>query len=560
MFHLRLLGLLVAFGLVSGVCIGDEPKQPQDAAAAGSAAKSPSDTKRSDKFPLKPDDEYYDLFRSLADTVDQVERNYVQEVDRRELMEAAIKGVLSKLDPYSNYISPGEFSGFKTSVESQFGGIGIQITIDDGQLKVLSPLVGTPAYRAGIQAGDRIIKVEGEPSKGIDVDEAVRRLKGEAGTTVTFTVLHAIDNSEETVTLKREVIHVDTVMGDRRKPNDEWNFMLDDDKRIGYIRLTAFSRDTAGDLRKALEDLAGRNLRGLILDLRFNPGGLLSSAVDVSDLFLSSGKIVSTKGRSVPEHTWEAKKEGTFEGFPMVVLVNRYSASASEIVSAALQDHNRAVNIGERTWGKGSVKNVIELESGKSALKLTTASYQRPNGHNIHRFPNAKETDEWGVKPNDGYMIRLSDRELGRLVQYRRERDILVAKPRGAGQPSATDDKQEQGENGDKPDAGDKPTKGGGKPDASGKPAAEDKQKETDEPDKSSDDKPQEVAKPHDDKPSDADKADDASQPDADNPDDAAGGQDKSQQDVSPHQRPQFVDRQLQKAVEYLSSELARAG
>ena len=523
----RLLGLCLTFGLVGSlVRAADEPAEKKADEPAKAAAKSSADEKNADKLPLKPDDEYYELFRSFADTVDQVERNYVQEVDRRELMEAAIKGVLSKLDPYSSYIGPEEFGGFKTSVESQFGGIGIQITVDDGQLKVLSPLVGTPAYRAGIQAGDRIIKIGDEPTKGIDVEQAVQKLKGEAGTTVTFTVLHALNNREETVTLKREVIHIDTVLGDRRKPNDEWEFMFDADKGIGYIRLTAFSRDTAADLRKALDELVGRNLRGLILDLRFNPGGLLNSAVDVADLFLPDGKIVSTKGRTIPERSWEAKKEGTFEGFPMVVLVNRYSASASEIVSAALQDHNRAVVIGERTWGKGSVQNVIELESGKSALKLTTASYQRPNGHNIHRFPDAKESDEWGVKPNDGYEIKLSDRESGRLYQYRRQRDILAAKPRDAEeeQESKPDDKASKNDDDDKTDATDK----------SDKPN-EEKQDDTDQ---------------DEDKSNEGGKQDEGAPPDAP----------KTETKPDPQKPPEFVDRQLQKAIEYLTTELARAG
>ena len=325
MSMLRLLGLVLTFGLLGGlVRAADEPAEKKADDPQTNAAKSPSDKSaaKDDRFPLKPDDEYYELFRSFADTVDQVERNYVQEVDRHELMEAAIKGVLSKLDPYSSYIGREEFGGFKTAVESQFGGIGIQITIDNGQLKVASPLVGTPAYRAGIQAGDRITKIEGKPTKGIDIEAAVRQLKGEAGTSVTFTVRHALDNREETVTLKREVIHVDTVMGDRRKPNDEWEFLIDSDKRIGYIRLTAFSRDTASDLREAMDELTSGSLRGLVLDLRFNPGGLLNSAVDIADLFLADGTIVSTKGRAVPERKWEAKKDGTYEGFPMVVLVN----------------------------------------------------------------------------------------------------------------------------------------------------------------------------------------------------------------------------------------------
>ena len=186
-----------------------------------------------------------------------------------------------------------------------------------------------------------------------------------------------------------------------------------------------------------MEDLKKRKLRGLILDLRFNPGGLLSSAIEVSNLFISKGRIVSTKGRNTPERIWDAHGSDAFEGFPMVVLVNRYSASASEIVSACLQDHQRAVIIGERTWGKGSVQNIIELEDGSSALKLTTASYRRPSGKNIHRFPDAKDTDEWGVMPDLGYELgagRPRDAGVGGRSpparHHRRPRDRTTSRPR----------------------------------------------------------------------------------------------------------------------------------
>ena len=350
----------------------------------------------------------YELYQIFADTLDQVERNYVKDISRRELMEAAIQGVLGKLDPYSNYISPDEIGRFKSTVESQFGGIGIQIGVEDGQLKVISPLVGTPAYRAGLEAGDMILEIDGKSTEGISIDQAVKQLKGEAGTKVTLTVQQPGAAKRETVTITREWVHIETVMGDRRKGDDAWDFMLDHDKHIGYIRISAFSRDTAQDLKKALVELQKEGMKGLIVDLRFNPGGLLTSAIEVSDLFVSDGRIVSTKGRNTAERTWDAEKEGTFEGFPMVVLVNHYSASASEIVSACLQDHKRAVVIGERTWGKGSVQNVIELEGGKSALKLTTASYIRPSGKNIHRFPDSKEGDEWGVMPDAGFELALN--------------------------------------------------------------------------------------------------------------------------------------------------------
>lgn len=375
----------------------------------------------------KEQEEYYELYKVLADTLDQVERNYVEDVDRRELFEAAIEGILEKLDPYSNYISPEELSRFKTSVENEFGGIGIQVGPDrDGGLRVTSPLYGTPAYRAGLMAGDRIVEIEGESTDGMSLDDAVRRMKGEAGTKVTFAVIHPGGKSA-TYTIEREIIHVQSVLGISRKDDDTWNFMLDSDKKIGYLRLTAFSRDTANELRATVKSLQDEGMKGLVLDLRFNPGGLLNSAIEVADMFVEEGKIVSTKGKNTPERSWTAEKSGTFTGFPVAVLVNHYSASASEIVAACLQDHQVAVIIGERTWGKGSVQNVVDLEEGKSALKLTTASYWRPSGKNIHRGPKAEESDEWGVKPNEGYEIKLSNDETFALMEHWRDRDIIRA-------------------------------------------------------------------------------------------------------------------------------------
>jgi len=388
--------------------------------------------------------EYYELFSVLVDTIDQVERNYVKKIDRRELLEAAIQGVLAKLDPYSSYIRPDDFGDFQREVESKFGGIGIQITIEDGELTVLSPLVGTPAYRAGLRAGDRIVKIEGESTEGISTDEAVSRLKGKVGTEVNITIVHLGQDEPIEVTIRREVIAIPTVLGDRRGADDDWDFMLDDELKIGYIRVTAFSRNTADELRAAMEQLEGRDFKGLILDLRFNPGGLLSSAIAVSDMFIAEGRIVSTEGRNSKPRAWEAHRSGTFEGFPMAVIVNRYSASASEIVAACLQDHDRAIVVGERTWGKGSVQNVIELEGGRSALKLTTAGYLRPNGKNIHRFPDASPEDEWGVSPNDGYKVRLNNAELAALILSRRERDILRSQDAAPEDETAEDDANDE--------------------------------------------------------------------------------------------------------------------
>ncbi len=475
----------------------------------------------------KPAETDFELYQVFADTLDQIERNYVKDISRRELIEAAIEGVLEKLDPYSNYISPEDINRFKSSVEQQFGGIGIQIGIENGQLKVISPLMGTPAYRAGLESGDAILEIDGKSTEGIQIDQAVKQLKGNADTKVTLTIRHSGSSDKETLTITREVIHVDTVLGDTRKSDDTWDFMLDPDKHVGYIRISAFSRDTAADVKKALEELEAQGLKGLILDLRFNPGGLLSSAIDVSDLFISDGKIVSTKGRNTAERTWDARKEGTFEGFPMVVLVNHYSASASEIVSAGLQDHHRAIVIGERTWGKGSVQNVIELEQGKSALKLTTAGYHRPSGKNIHRFPDAKEGDEWGVMPDHGYEVRLNGQQTARLMEYRRHRDILVGKHEKelASQSTAEDTSDAKPEDQAPPKEDQAPPKEDQTPPA-----------------KSDAPEPEADAAPADQPAGEADSQDDA----------AAKSEKAAKSD-------KFVDLQLQKAVDYLTSELAKA-
>ena len=394
-------------------------------AVATENAKSQQNAEK--KSPQSKDD-YYELYKLLANTVNQVDRNYVKEVDRRELIDAAIRGMMSKLDPYSAYIGPEELAQFRTSVDNEFGGIGIHVSVEDGDLKVLSPIYGTPAYRAGIQAGDRIVEIEGKSTEGLQPDDAIGWMKGAEGTKVSIVVIHAGHSNREKYTLTRERVHVQTVLGDRRKADDHWQFMYDEKDQIGYIRVSAFSQETAKELRTALEDLKRHKVRGLVLDLRFNPGGLLRSAIEVSNLFISAGRIVSTQGRSGPERVWDAHGAALFEGVPMVILVNHYSASASEIVSACLQDHKRAVVMGERTWGKGSVQNIIELENGRSALKLTTAAYKRPSGKNIHRFPNSKDKDEWGVMPDLGYELGLNDRETHELLVDRRNRDIILAR------------------------------------------------------------------------------------------------------------------------------------
>jgi carboxyl-terminal processing protease len=372
-------------------------------------------------------DEYFELMQVFVDTFEQVERNYVKDIDRRKLMEAALRGMLRELDPYSSYIPKEELARFNQTVDQEFGGIGIQVQPDPKtrRILVISPLPDTPAYRAGVRAGDIVTEVEGHDTENMPLSRAVQLMKGPPGESVSIRVRHMGDSDDEEMKIDRAIIKVKSALGDRFNKEGGWDFMLDEEDKIGYVRLTQFGRQSAQELAVALQDLTEKGMKGLVLDLRFNPGGLLSQAVRVSDLFIESGMIVSTEGKNTEPRPFTATKPGTFAGFPMVVLVNRFSASASEIVSACLQDHDRAVVVGERSWGKGSVQNVISLESGASALKLTTARYMRPSGKNIHRFPDSKPEDEWGVHPSDGLEVKFSRQELRDYDKYRRARDVL---------------------------------------------------------------------------------------------------------------------------------------
>ncbi len=399
--------LLVGF---SFAIIGTSRGQAVDAPEAQDVA---SLEKAGNEKGLSESDEY-ELMKMFVDTLDEVQRNYVKPISRRKLMEAAIEGVLTKLDIYSDYIAPEDIDEFRKDVESEFGGIGVQVNMTNGVLSVIRPLFGTPGMKAGLKPGDMIEEVDGKPTVGFNLDDAVNLMKGRIGTSVRLKVRHA-DGKVETLNVKREIIRVETVIAQQRNPDGTWDFMLDDFKKIAYVRITSFSGHTGEELQAALKQLKSDGMKGLILDLRLNPGGLLPTAIEVCDMFLEEGRIVSTSGRNADARKWDATKEGSYVGFPMAVLVNKFSASASEIVSACLQDNERAVVVGQRTWGKGSVQKVIELEEGRSALKLTTSTYLRPNGKNIHRFNNLTEADEWGVQPSPGMEVRMTLDQLDNL-------------------------------------------------------------------------------------------------------------------------------------------------
>jgi carboxyl-terminal processing protease len=387
------------------------------------------------------DDENYEFYRLLVDALDHIEKSYVEPVDRRKLLEGALQGMITNLDPYSAYISPTQLKQFEKQTQGHFGGIGIQIGVKNRQLTVISPLVGTPAYRAGVRAGDVILEIEGESAENVTIDDAVNKLMGVEGTQVNITILHEGELEPQKISLTREDIKVESVLGDMRKKDDSWDWIMDKENKIAYVRVSSFITSTAADLDKAIKQAKSEGMAGLVLDLRTNPGGLLQSAIEVSDMLLKEGMIVSTKGRNTRERPWKASGDAAHTDFPLAVIVNHYSASASEILAAALQDNGRAKVVGERTWGKGSVQNVIELEGGTSALKLTTAEYHRPNGHNIHRRPTAKETDEWGVMPEDEFKVEFTPAELGQYHRWRIERDVI--KPKN-GSTETSDDKEGQ--------------------------------------------------------------------------------------------------------------------
>ena len=323
--------------------------------------------------PAGLDDAYREL-ELFTDVLALIERNYVEKVELKDLIYGAIDGMLATLDPHSAFMPPQEYEERKEDTRRAFGGLGIEVTIRDGILTVVSPIDDTPAFRAGIEAGDQILWIEERSTKSLDIMEAVRLMRGEPGTSVTITVLRESFEKPRTFELTREVIKVASVKSRTLAPG------------IGYIRLMQFQENSAAEVAAGLTSLREANagvLQGLILDLRNNPGGLLDQAIQTSDLFLREGLIVYTEGRDAESRvSSSATAEGTEPDYPMVVLINAGSASASEIVAGALRDHERALLLGERSFGKGSVQTLMPL-GDNSGLSLTTARYFTPDGVSI---------------------------------------------------------------------------------------------------------------------------------------------------------------------------------
>jgi carboxyl-terminal processing protease len=315
----------------------------------------------------------YESLETFTNILSIVKKNYVEDVETKNLVNGAIGGMLNALDPHSAYLTPDLYKELQMDTQGRFGGLGIEITVKSGVLTVVSPIEDTPAHKAGIKPGDMIFKIEDEFTKDMTLVEAVKRMRGPRGTKISISIKREGNPELMTFTLVRDIIRVQSV---RSRTLEEG---------YGYIRLAQFQERSDRDLQKTLEKLAAEKagLKGLVLDLRNNPGGLLTQAVRISDLFLDAGLIVYTEGRiESQKQKYFAQKEGSWLDFPMVVLVNGGSASASEIVAGALQDHKRAVVLGTKTFGKGSVQTILPLDDN-SALRLTTARYFTPKGRSI---------------------------------------------------------------------------------------------------------------------------------------------------------------------------------
>ncbi|MDZ4149776.1 S41 family peptidase, partial [Methylicorpusculum sp.] len=316
----------------------------------------------------------FEDLRTFTEIFGRIKRDYVETVSDKQLLEHAIRGMLSGLDPHSDYLTVDQYKELQEGTTGQFGGLGIEVTMENGFVKVVSPIDDTPAQRAGVKAGDLIVRLDEQPVKGMALGDAVKLMRGEPGSSILLTIVREGEEAPLKISIMRDIIKVKSVK----------NRLLE--KNYGYVRISSFQSGTGEGLRKALEELSKENngkLRGLVLDLRNNPGGVLNAAVEVSDIFLEKGLIVYTEGRiENSEMRFNAAPDDLLEGAPMVVLINSGSASASEIVAGALQDHKRAVIMGDKSFGKGSVQTILPTSNG-GAVKLTTARYYTPSGRSI---------------------------------------------------------------------------------------------------------------------------------------------------------------------------------
>jgi len=374
----------------------------------------------------KPDpDLFYQDFEEFISIIKEIQNKYVDEVGLRALLMNAYKGMLAGLDPYSQFIDSKNLEELKIETEGEFDGLGIEVMIKDGFLRVLTPIVDSPAFRAGVYIGDVIIKIDGKSTKNISIREAIEMLRGETHTEVTITVIHEGESEPVDITIERAKIHLNSTRGTR---------IVGEEGKIGYIAITSFQDNTIADLDAAVKELEGQGMESLILDLRFNPGGLLSTAVGMADKFIKKGVIVSTKGRhESQQHEYKAHRSITYKNFPLIILVNNGSASASEIVAGAVKDHKRGLLLGTKTFGKGSVQSLLPIKNKKSALKLTTAKYYTPSGTLIHGV---------GIEPD--IKVELTLKEVRGLHRHLARVNAADIRAKNGKEPVETNDDKEK--------------------------------------------------------------------------------------------------------------------
>ena len=365
-------------------------------------------------------DNDYLFVRTLVDIHRQVATNYVEKVDENKLEQAAIDGMLNQLDPFTNYVPPGKREEFDRMLEGTFKGVGISLNQrPDGQIEVVAPIDGSPAFKAGVMAGDIILKVNGQAITGLELKDVIKKIGGDANTEVTLRVRHET-GEERDLSMKRQEINIPTVKGFQRNIDNSWDWWVLENPKIGYLRITQFTPTTFDNVKSILTELLKEGMTGLVLDLRWNPGGQLDQAVQVVDLFVEKGTIVVTKGRNRPENRQEAHVEGTLPFFPMIVLINEHSASAAEIVAGSLMDNKRAAVLGERSYGKGSVQELIPLDGNNGELKLTVAYYYLPSGRLVHR---RKGAETWGVEPQ--ISVPMTEEQKQRVVEERTSQEQM---------------------------------------------------------------------------------------------------------------------------------------